>query len=75
MPLIMTHSCAVQPIARLEIECRVVNEGEIIGEVDCPTLNVELVQETVDTTLEDECVLDVELEEDELDVEIEEDEL
>jgi hypothetical protein len=75
MPQIMTHSCAVQPIARLEIECRIVNEGEIIGEVDCPTLQVELIQEEIETTLEDDCVIEGELDQDELVVEVEEDEV
>lgn len=73
MALIMTHSCAVQPIARLDLVCRIVNEGEIEGEVDCPTFIVELTQEEIDTTLEDDCVVVGEVEQEELVVEIEED--
>lgn len=73
MAAIMTHSCNVQPIARLEVVCRVVNVGEIEGEVDCPTFIVELTQEEIETTLEDDCEVEGEVEQAELEVEIEED--
>ncbi len=53
MALIFTHSCAVQPIARLGLEFRVANQGELEGEVDCPTFIVELRQEEIETSLEE----------------------
>ncbi len=73
MPTIMTHSSAVQPIARLEVVMRVVNVGEIEGEVDCPTFIVELTQEEIETSLEDDCEIEGTVEQDELTAEIEED--
>ncbi len=73
MPLIMTHSCAVQPIARVDLVCRIANQGEIEGEVDCPTFIVELTQEEIETSLEDDCVVEGEVEQEELVAEIEED--
>lgn len=72
MAIIMTHAAMVQPIPRLEVVCRVVNDGEIEGEVDCPTFIVELTQEEMDTTLEDDCVIEGVVDQDELEVEIEE---
>ncbi len=73
MVQIMTHSCAVQPIARVDLVCRIANEGELEGEVDCPTLEIELIEEEIQATLE-ECVVVGELIEEELVVELEEDE-
>ena len=72
-PVIMTHSGAVQPIPRLQFECRVVNEGVIEGIVLCPTFIVEVNQDEMETSLEDDCEIDGTNEQDELVVSIEED--
>lgn len=71
----MTHSLAVQPIFRIGVVCRVASQGEITGEVDCPTFIVELTQEELETTLEDDCVVEGEVVQDELVVETEEDDV
>ncbi len=73
MPLIMVHSAMAQPIARVDLERRTANQGEITGEVDCPTFIVELTQEEIETSLEDDAVIEGEVEQEELVVEIEED--
>jgi len=72
MPFILTHSACVQPIPRLELQCKIVFEGEIETMVDVETLTTTLEECVVESRVE-ECEVIVVVEQYEIVAVVEED--